>query len=281
MNRLLHAMIVCLFVQASAHGAITQQIGTGHNWSVNWMPLMGLNDAFDSGVSKELNFVGDSSNPGAYMATTTTYVYFRMRVAYDVAVNPTTFSGAHLLMIDVPSITNSGKSGTNTNGSLPDYAFAWDSKSADPTKHGLEMSVLSVRDNVWNGINMDDIDGSGGQKLSNDINGGGRTTDGYVQTVDAQPTVNLGQTTFIDFSVSWAYLETYTPLRKDQVWNIALGSISNATDHNNLNADIGGGATTASATTVGFSPIPEPNAAKIISMIGVFILFMKRNRSRA
>jgi hypothetical protein len=53
-----------------------------------------------------------------------------------------------------------------------------------------------------------------------------------------------------------------------------------ATDHNNLNADVAGGATIASPTTVGSTPIPEPDAAKIISMIGVFILLAKRHRSR-
>ena len=52
------------------------------------------------------------------------------------------------------------------------------------------------------------------------------------------------------------------------------------TDHNNLNADIAGGATTASATTVGFTPIPEPNAAKALSVLGVLILLAKRHRRR-
>lgn len=269
---------------ASVAGAATlDRIGSGHNWMVEWQPIHGLNDGVDAGVDVTLDFVGDSSDATAYYADSGTYLYFRMRLATDTA-GTATFSGAHLVMIDLANyIYANGGGGTNSNGTLPDFAFGWDSKSNDPIKHGLEMLVISTVDNIWNGINFDDLDGSAGQKLAVDINGGGRTTDGYVRTVDTISTQNLGLTTYLDYSVSWNYLETYTDLTRQQFlngeWTFALGSIANATDHNNLNADIGGGASASDPTTSGFSPIPEPdpNALLLIAITGALILGRRRS----
>lgn len=264
-----------------ATAATVEHIGTAHDWDVTWQPISGLNDAAEAGSSPELDFVGDITDPGAYFADSGSggYFYFRMRLALSTDVISTTFSGAHLVMIDRANyIYTNGGGGTNSNGSLPDFAFGWDSKSNDPTKHGLEMQVISTVDNTWNGINFDDLDGSAGQKLTNDINGNSRTTDGYVRTLDNVSTTNLGLTTYLDYSVSWNYLETYTDLSRAQFlngeWSFALGSIANATDHNNLNYDVGGGAVIGDPTTSGFATIPEPrpHALVLIAITGALIL---------
>ncbi len=268
--------------------ATLDHIGSGLSWVAEneWKAIEGLNDPND-GTTAVLDFVGDSSDPGAYYADDGSYFYFRMRLAVDT-VSASTFSGAHLVMIDRADYVYTNEiSGTNDNGSLPDFAFAWDSKSNDPSKHGLEMSHISTTDNIWNGLNFDDLDGSAGQKLTVDINGDSRTTDGYIRSIDNIITTNLGTTTYLDYAVSWSYLATYTELNRDQFlngeWSFALGSIANATDHNNLNADVGGGATLASPTTVGISPIPEPKSYAILlaAAIGAFALITRRRRAHS
>ena len=193
---------------------------------------------------------------------------FRMRVNADTF---TTASGAHILMID---IANYGVTGI-------DYAFSWDSKSNINDSHGLEMSVHSVNGPTWGISQVDDIDGSDGQKLVNDINGTGRTTDGYVRTTDGQSTVAFGNTTFIDFAVKWSYLETYTNLRSNQTWSISLASIANATDHNAFNADIGGGAGLSDPISTGWAAVPEPASALMIAFGGGLIFLVRRFYSRA
>lgn len=169
-------------------------------------------------------------------------------------------------------------SGSDDPGT-PDFGFAWDSKSIDTDNHDLEMMVLSTQDNVWNGINMDDLDGSVSKKLVDDINGDGRTTDGYVRTDDGQSTVNFGTTTLMDFAVSWDYLETYTDLTRGQEWNIALASLANATDHNNLTGDIAGGADPSSLTTIGWAPlgvVPEPAVISLMAFSGIGLMLGRR-----
>lgn len=273
----------------TANAATVEHIGSGFGWTEDWQPLNGLNDTIYSGspsLSGELDFIGDSTDPTAYYADSGIYFYFRMRVAYAGAVSPTTFSGAHLVMIDLgrENYIYSGATGTNTNGSLPDFAFSWDSKSIDQTAHGLEMSVLSSKSDTWGNIRFADIDGSNGQKLIHDINGNGRTTDGYVRSVDGISTQSLGLTTFLDYAISWNYLETHTELTRAQFlneeWSIALGSIDNATDHNVLNADVAGGGSVTGSTTIGFAAIPEieTHALVIIGLVGLFSLRRRSDR---
>jgi len=118
-----------------------------------------------------------------------------------------------------------------------------------------------------------------------------RSTDGYVRSIDGQSTTNFGNTTFIDFAVSWDYLTTRTAdpiagrigLAKDQQWKIAVASINNATDQSTFNADIGGGAsTTDSVTTTGWSgpiSVPEPSSALMVALAGLLGVFRRRQIS--
>lgn len=199
--RLLAVFILTVFVTSTGFCGVVNQVGTYNNWATSWSAISGGNDGSNA-VDQTLDFVGDASNPGLYYANTNSYAFFRIRVNADTF---TTAHGAHFLLIDVV--------GYGTNGI--DYAFVWDSKSADNTNHGLEMGITSKNGPTWGVSQTDDIDGDSSKKKTSDINGlisGStyRTTDGYVRTTDGQSTINFGNTTFIDFAVKWSYLETYT-----------------------------------------------------------------------
>lgn len=242
------------------------QIGSYSNWSTTWQPIASGNDGNNAGVDDTLDFVGDSTNPGLYWAENNDYAFFRMRVDAETF---TTASGAHILLID---IVGQGVTGI-------DYGFGWDSKSNDNTRHGLEMNSTASNGPTWGQAQVTDLDNLSGAKGINDINGNGRTTDGYVRSIDGQSTTNFGNTTFIDFAVNWAYLETYTNLRRGQTWKIGMASIANATDHNAFNADIGGGANLTDSISVGWTSattIPEPNTAVMIGLAGILVLRRRR-----
>lgn len=261
--RLLTVFFLIVVMATAGFSTTINQVGTYANWATTWTSL-GFYDSSNN-VNQTLDFVGDTSNPGLYTANTNGYLFFRMRVNADTF---STASGAHILLIDV--------AGYGTNGI--DYAFAWDSKSNDNTKHGLEMCVRAVNGPTWGVSQVDDMDGDAGKKLINDINGNSRSTDGYVRTIDGQSTVNFGNTTFIDFAVAWSYLESYTDLRSNQTWKVGLASINNATDHNAFNADISG-ANLTDAITVGWSnpvAVPEPASIMLISVVGALGLFIRR-----
>lgn len=237
----------------------------GAGSSVSWQALSELNDAND-GLA-EFDFVGDSNDPAAFWASQNGYLFFRMRVA-TATVSPTTFSGSHFVMIDVVGLdydqTAQGLISPENNPLRPDYALVWDSKSNDPTKHGLEMSVRDQIGTTWDAIQMTDIDSVEGgtapsQKGLNDINGGGRTTDGYVRAVDSQATTSFGTTSYLDYAVSWTYLSTYTELSPSQTWKLALASINN-NDHLNINEDVAGGASPLASADLGWMLVPEPRS---------------------
>lgn len=260
--------------EVSTQATIIQQIGNYGGWgSVQWQPLNGLNDGIDAGVSTAVDFVGDSANPGAYWSIDDSYVYFRMRLNIDAVPLTSTLHDSHFVLIDV--------AGYNNEDGKPDFGFVFDSSSQKNASHGLEMSVFgSVQNGTWGGIRMTDLDGNGGAKGAVDINGDGRTTDGYVQSTDGQLTSVFGATTFLDFAVSLSYLSNYVPvLVNNSAWKIQLGSIQNANDHNQL-AEVGGG---VSATDI-VSPsswtvttnIPEPAVAAFIGIFGVGLIVAKR-----
>lgn len=277
-------LVTAFFLGATnLFGGVINQVGVYNNWATNWTPIAGLINDADDNVNDECDIVGDSLNPAAYWAYRDDYIFFRQRVAYSTAIttSDSDFEGAHFVLIDIKDYLYDGSipgDFTSDDPFMPDFGIAWDSKSDSTTRHGLEMLVISTRDNIWNGINMDDIDGSAGDKLVNDIGGvdGARTTDGYVRTVDLVSTTNFGMTAFIDFAVSWEYLETYTDLRKGQDWNLALASIENATDHNNLGTDIGGGANPGDSNTAGWAAVPEPATMSLIGLFGFMLLIGRR-----
>lgn len=249
--------------------------------SIAWKAVSSLNDGVDGGG--KLDFVGDVSNSGFFLAENASFLFFRTRV--NVASAPTgTFTDAHLILIDVvgwnyPTIGQTTK---------PDFAFAWDSKSNDPTKHGLEMQIPSTLGVNWADIRMADIDGNSAAKTAADIN---TTGQGFVRTIDGQATTNFGNTTFIDFAIQKAYLTQNSTTTGNLLnaqgnlvpVNMQLASIANATDHNAFGSDIAGGfAPTSPVATSWSATVPEPStlALAVSALLGV-VFFQARRRSRS
>lgn len=223
--------------------------------SIPWTAIPSLNGAVNTSIAGQLDFVGDTSNPGAYFANYGGFLFFRMRVNIGT-VTGTTFRDAHLVLIDVlgwnyPTIGQTD---------YPDFSVAWDSKSNDPAKHGEEMQIPSVLGATWKGVAMDDIDGSAGQKIAPpDINTNGQ---GYVRTIDGQAAISTNSTTFIDLAVARSYLNPI-PVPSGANTNLVnilnhdfrlqFGSIAGATDHNLINADVAGPYTLDSPVTNSWS----------------------------
>ena len=146
---------------------------------------------------------------------------------------------------------------------------------------------------------MTDVDGDTGNLFSKgpeDFNGDGRTGDGYLRTIDnvvpedSENTV-FGKTTFIDFAISWEYLTTYstTGLGPGQTWQVALGSIANANDHNLIKTDVAGGASPSSdipSVPSGWSDpiqtqaVPEPSSIALLGLVVVVGYAGRRLRRR-
>lgn len=241
--------------------------------SIAWTAVPSLNSPINSGISGELDFVGDATDSGFYLAQNASFLFFRMRVRVGT-VGGTTFTGSHLVLIDVvgwdyPSIGETGK---------PDFSIAWDSKSADPTNHGLEMQIPDTLGFKWGQIKMDDIDLNNAKKIAPpDIN---TTGQGFIRTIDGQATANFGQTTFIDYAVALSYLNPPDPAPSGSNPYLAnilthplrfqLGSIAGATDHNLINADVAGGFSLDSEVTASWGAvIPEPGTASLVLLGGV------------
>lgn len=140
---------------SAVRAATTNAIGTYNSWPSSWKALSGVNDPIDTGISAENDIVGDASNPAGFYASDSNYVYFRMQV-YTPTYSTTIFQDAHYVMIDIvgAQLNQAAKTlNTAADDHLPDYAFAWDSKSNDSTAHGLEM--VTRRDSwtqgtLWN-----------------------------------------------------------------------------------------------------------------------------------
>ena len=131
---------------------------------------------------------------------------------------------------------------------------------------------------------MQDVDGLIGQKKAPpDINALG---EGYVRTVDHVGA--LGNTTLIDFAVSWSYRMRETSLAPGQTWRIALGSVHDQTDHAKPNVDIAGGATFESPLTSGWSEqfgggtsVPEPSTFGLLALGVGLVAFRTARRRRS
>lgn len=233
-------VLVSLLVIATFPGVVAArpllttiaQYGTKSTWPADsdWKAITSLNDPHDASASHEAcDFVGDATNPGAYLFSDSNYWYLRVRVDEGI-VGSGTVQDAILILID------------NTGDSQPDYAFSWDAKSASITQHGLELQIPDTIGSTWSNTQMKDIDGDPARKVSPpDFALPATGTDGYIRTVDSVSTTNFGTTTYIDFAVSWSFLSTNTTLTKTQAWKIQLGSIANSTDHNNIDCDVAGG----------------------------------------
>ena len=234
--------------------ATTDQYGTYASWpsDASWKPINSLNDPNDGLTRTCLDFVGDTINPGAYIFSDANYLYFRVRVQCGTAA----FADTIMILVD-----RLGWGGTDGN---PDYAFTWDSQSADNTKHGLEMSITSTVGTSWGAMRMTDLDGTSGGKIVPPDFAAPGGTDGYIRSVDNQSTTNFGTTTFVDFAIKWSYLIANTGLAKGQTWKIQLGSIDNANDHNLIRYDVAGNTSPATVGLVWSSALfSDPTAVTL------------------
>ena len=281
MRTLIVSVLMFLVAMTGFSAPVTNAMygGSYSGWSSSWTAISSLNDPNDSIDPGRLDFVGDATNPGAYMASDSSYLYFRVRVkATGTTVNA--WQDSIWLMIDKP-----GQGVAN----VPDYAFAWDTKgrwadgSVPNAEHGLELQTNGSAGSKWNTVMMNDTDGLVGQKIAPpDFNTSGN---GYIRTIDDQTTTAFGQTTFIDFAISWNYLAAQTTLAKEQTWRIQLASRANATDHVAPEDDIAGGASPDSLISIWSEPIaiPEPTVIGLLSISGIGMLVGRRvlNRLRS
>ena len=249
-----------------------------------WKALPGLEvDPSETGLHDERqDLIGTTANPCAFWAADKTYLYFRMRVHLADPGAFTNWQDSMFAYVD-----QVGKGTVNK----PDYAFAWDTKgpagNAGAIKdHGLEMQVLSTFSDKWNGVTTDDIDGKVAEKVSPpDFN---LTGNGFVRAVTGGAVISGNNTSFIDFAISWNYLESQTSLRQSgQTWRIQMATSHEATDHVAPNEDVIGGTTTASlpadiSTAFWSSPIsvtiPEPTALLLLGAAGTLGLARRRRR---
>lgn len=266
MRILLVSILACL-AATTGLGSVTvsNQVGTYANWATTWTAIGGGVDA-DDGLAETADFVGNAASPGLYYANNGSYVMFRVRV--DANTYTAKAQDSYLLLFDIAGYGVTGI----------DYAFVWDAKSTDAAKHGLEMGITGVNGPTWGDAQIADRDGAPADKTTLDINGAGRTTDGYVRTTDSQTTSAFGDTTFIDFAVKWSYLETNTGMRSNQTWNVALASIVNKTDHNAF-SEFGNNIKSSDSISTGWAPvaaIPEPASIMLISVVGGLGFFIRR-----
>lgn len=276
---LLRASLICLvgmYACAAFAAEYAEWGGTYSNWPTTWIPLPGLNDPVDFKDSKykHLDFVGNATYPGAYYQWDSSYFYFRMRMNVGTIShsNPRTYGDTLFILIDLPGVGTTGQ---------PDYAFAWDSKEI-ATDHGVELLVPGDIQATWSQTTMNDIDGNVGQKLTPpDFGADG---DAYLRTIDGNSTTDFGDTSYVDWAISFAHLQAYTQLRLGQTWYIQLGSIANANDHNKIDGDIAGGYNKDSNVVGSINtPVTTPEPASMaltLLALGIAGGAVRRRRSK-
>lgn len=273
--------MTCLVVgSGDARAAVTiPVIGNNASWPSMWTSI-GAGDGIDSGVTGARDLVGQLQ-----YAQDNEYIYFRMQL--NTPSLTSTENASYLIYID--------RLGVGTAG-IPDFGFAWDSKSNDPAKHGLEMGRWSSGGTTWGGVIMDDVDGITTSKGTADINGptgSQRTTDGYLSIVTgADGYSGTGANSYIEMAVSWNYLRnnSLTGLGQGQTWNVAAGVINASNDHGSINAngDVGAGANSGTLLQAGgwsgsITTVPEAPATPLAmgGLAGLFALTRSRRRVAA
>jgi len=278
-------IVVCLlFTLASTQaGLFTPVIGTWPNNSISWQ---GANtdqigaETDGQGGDATFDIVGDGTHAALQYGQDNNYAYFRLQIGH-ANIMSTSLNGSYMIYVD-----RLGWQASTTPGT-PDFAFAWDSKSNDVTKHGLEMMKYgTLSGGTWGNTKMDDVDNSDSTKGTSDINGptgSQRVGDGMVRVeTGATGASGAGANSYVEFAISWYYLTQHstTQLAPGQSWNITAGTITAENDHGNPTPDgdilgfsfastpISGGPGWA---LPGITPVPEPvNVA--LGVFGVLAL---------
>jgi len=269
-------------------------------WPASWTVLNDRNGAImtdpksDQGLQVENDLCGTASNPLAYWAQNSDYVFFRMRINLNTTAGYTsgTFGNdAFWVFVD------------NTDDRKADYAFGWDVNNETTSangKHGLELNIPNGTWTTWADVQMEDKDGSNGLKLQPDLNTlTGHTQDGYVRLTNA---LDDTSTSFIDIAIDLAYLSsTYlsnpvTTLGNGNPWHLAFATMHGGTDHTQMNhvdndiagtsllssayntITLGANATADATWTTGLNVVvPEP-ASALVLIGGLGFLFRRRRR---
>lgn len=267
----------------------SQYGGTWNAWPTVWTAISSLNEGTDTGVASYLDFVGNTASPLASYALTSNYICFRLQV--DANAYSSSWVGSTFMILVNAVGYNNPLNLTNQNAA-PDFSFAWDNNVA-AQNHGLEMQIPSTLGNTFKDLRMADLDGNSGQKITNmttvtptlandfRLTGG----DGYIQTVSGHDAGTLGTTTYIEIAISRAYLTANVPaLAANSSWQIQLGTIPNANDHNAITGDVAGGLTPDSTiiSTAWSDPInvPEPSTNALLFLAGGMALVALRQRSK-
>lgn len=278
--------IVALALVAMPTTAASTEIywfnGPAPSWPATWTPIPSLNDPVD-GVPAQVDFVGNAQYPGGYYAVDSNYVYFRMRVNVGTVYSPTVpFNDPNNPPADYNSWTfkDNLMVAIDNDGDLthPDWAFAWDTNEQPYYHHALELMVANtaITDTTWTPAQFMDVDGNPTTKIAPPDFAWG-SNDGFVRTLDDQPGPS-GQTTFVDYAVSWAYLASQgggvitptvrtaqvnaTNLAPGQTWRVQFLSTAGGGDHSTTTTDIAGGfAMTDTIATSWSAPIVASPAA--------------------
>lgn len=252
-------------------GAITEVVGSFSQWPEVWEAVTGVTDPVGDFGDSGLDFAGDALDPVAYWSSDANYVFVRFRLARDPISAVSDFDGESFFsFIDVVGVGPED---------YPDFSFSYDGQQG----HGLELSVITnTTYTIWDDVRVSDFDGNSGQKLETDINGGERTTDGYIRAVDGQTTTYLGTTTFFEIAISWDYLTGFaTGLEPGQTWRFAFGSLAAANEHQGPGADMVGDNNLGFSVSQGWSdpitPVPEPSIlVLLLASIAGFGLWQRR-----
>jgi hypothetical protein len=253
-----------------------------------WVGIPGLATSTATSGNPENDFKGSTASPAGQWYNGTSYLYFRMQLAYTGSCSSYNTPFDNDVFFVILDRTSTAKK--------IDYAFSWDVQTANViSKHGLEMSVPAAdysSSTTWSSVAFNDIDGSNGQKYPPDFDclGGSfnsNGTDGYVRATQ-NVTGSTVNNTYVDFAVSWNYLTatygggTVTDLRRTDTLNVAMASMHTGNDHSSLNGASILTTTSGNTLATGFSgnlnPIPEPTALLLLGAAGMLLLARRRRR---
>ncbi len=210
--------------------ANTDLINTKSSWPADsaWIEIPKLRDGSDI-TATGWDFTWNTSSQGTvYYYDDGSFLYFRTRLKGNTVTWNSSSPGAIWIYIKKAGSAN-----------LVDFAIAWDAANfSNKATHGLEMQTLdSASSSLWPSLTMKDVDALPNAKTIADINYTGYT-DGYLRVVDGLTRADEG-TCYLDWAVSWAYLNNTTRhsnfgLSRSDTWYVAVGSLCNSNDHGPL-----------------------------------------------
>lgn len=257
---------------------------TAWSGTVDWKAVPGLptNQTNTSITSAENDILG------AYYASTTSFLYFRIKVRSTTAITDynTPFNNDVFTVI-VDDLSTSKR---------VDTAFAWDVQTANSiSNHGLELTVPTgtySSTTSWSAVAFADKDGSSGQKLTPDFDTLSGTfdptkTDGYIRATQYKDGSTVTET-YIDYAISWNYLTTgsgtVSSLKPTSTVQLAFATKHTGNDHatyNNITDILGVVNLSTDTLSTGFSSpvvVPEPGVLTLGVLLAGAVFVQRRRR---